>query len=162
MRPTRFILGATAAALLALAPALPALSPAHAADVRPPALDLSAYKGKVVYLDFWASWCIPCRQSFPYMRELQLRFGRSNFAVIAVNLDHDRSSANAFIDHFNPNFPVVFDPKGKIAKAFKIKDMPTSVLIGPDGQVRFTHYGFYPEKEETYDRQITELLNEKN
>jgi cytochrome c biogenesis protein CcmG/thiol:disulfide interchange protein DsbE len=162
MQPTRFTLGAIAAALLALAPALPSPTPAHAADVRPPALDLSAYKGKIVYLDFWASWCIPCRQSFPYMRELMLRYGGAHFTVVAVNLDHDRSHARAFIDHFNPNFPVVFDPKGRIAKAYKVEDMPTSVLIGPDGKVRFTHQGFFPEREQTYNRQIAELLNEKD
>jgi len=159
MRPTRFTLGATAAALLAFAPALPSPSSAHA-TATPPVLDLSAYKGKVVYLDFWASWCVPCQASFPYMRELTLRFGKQHFAVVAVDLDRDQTHAQAFLNRFRPNFPVVFDPKGKIANAYRIKDMPTSVLIDPEGRVRFTHQGFFPEREETYNQQITELLDE--
>jgi thiol-disulfide isomerase/thioredoxin len=135
---------------------------AQAARPSAPALDLSAYKGKVVYLDFWASWCIPCRQSFPYMKELALRYGPGNFAVVAIDVDHDQDQAQAFIDLFHPNFPIVFDPKGRIADAYKIKDMPTSFLIDQNGQVRFTHEGFHPSQESTYERQIAELLNDSH
>ncbi|MBS0470378.1 MAG: TlpA family protein disulfide reductase [Proteobacteria bacterium] len=140
--------------MAAMALGLP-LGASHAA-----ALDLSAYKGKVVYLDFWASWCTPCRESFPWMSDIQRNYGSDGLVVIAVNVDRDRESADEFLQSFSPAFKVVYDPSGTIAKQYELKDMPTSVLIGRDGRVRFVHNGFYPDREDSYVGHIWTLLRE--
>lgn len=124
-------------------------------------LDLSAYRGKVIYLDFWASWCTPCRLSFPWMNGIQQSYGRNGLVVIAVNVDHDRALADAFLRAGAPGFKIVYDPNGDIASQYNFRDMPTSVLIGRDGKVRFTHDGFFPAKEGAYAADIVALLNQK-
>ncbi len=124
-------------------------------------LDLSAYKGKVVYLDFWASWCNPCRLSFPWMNAIQETAGRKGLVIIAVNVDRDRELADDFLQTTPAQFKVLYDPQGKIASQYDFKDMPTSVLIGRDGKVRFVHAGFYPNREGSYLADIDTLLNEK-
>ncbi len=123
-------------------------------------LDLSAYKGKVVYLDFWASWCNPCRQSFPWMNEVQEVDGPKGLVVIAVNVDHDKSLAQRFLQRYAPQFKIVYDNDGKIASRFNFNDMPTSYLIGRNGKIRYIHAGFYLNKEGDYAAQINQLLNE--
>jgi thiol-disulfide isomerase/thioredoxin len=137
------------ALLLFLLPA----APAFAQD-----LDLSAYKGKVVYLDFWASWCVPCRLSFPFMTQLQQSYGPEGLVVVAVDVDKDRTKAAAFLQQMPPAFRIVYDPKGSIAQQYDFRDMPTSVLIGRDGKVHFVHSGFFPEKEGEYLMHVNSLL----
>lgn len=124
-------------------------------------LDLSAYKGKVVYLDFWASWCNPCRVSFPWMNDLQETYGRRGLVIIAVNVDHDRELADEFLQANNAKFKIVYDPDGKIARQYNFKDMPTSFLIGRDGKVHYVHNGFYPNREGSYLFDVNKLLDEK-
>ena len=124
-------------------------------------LDLSPYKGKVVYLDFWASWCTPCRLSFPWMNEIQEMAARKGLVIVAVNVDHDRELADEFLQTNPAQFKIVYDPEGKIAGKYDFKDMPTSVLIGRDGKVRFVHAGFYPNREGSYLADVNTLLNEK-
>ncbi len=124
-------------------------------------LDLAPYKGKVVYLDFWASWCNPCRESFPWMNGLQETLASKGFVVIAVNVDHDRALADRFLQQNPAQFKIVYDSEGAIAEQYDFKDMPTSILIGRDGKVRYVHAGFFPEKKRTYLAHINELLNEK-
>jgi thiol-disulfide isomerase/thioredoxin len=124
-------------------------------------LDLSAYKGKVVYLDFWASWCTPCRLSFPWMNTLQHAYGAKGLVVLAVNVDHDRSAADGFLARNAADFPIVYDNDGSIAETYDFKDMPTSILIGRDGRTRFVHDGFFPEREGEYAGHIQALLSEK-
>ena len=129
---------------------------AHAED-----LDLAAYKGKVVYLDFWASWCNPCRQSFPWMNGLQSDYAGKGLVIIAVNVDQDHDRAAEFLEHTPAQFKIVYDPNGAIAQKYDFKDMPTSILIGRDGKVHYVHNGFYPGKESEYLSHLTQLLNEK-
>ena len=126
-----------------------------------PGVDLSQYRGKVVYLDFWASWCGPCQLSFPFMRDLETRFGAQNLVVIAVNLDHDHARAQAFLDRYHPNFTIAYDPKGASAQAFHVADMPTSILIGRDGKTRYVQRGFSPTESQTYFTHVSELINER-
>jgi len=130
--------------------------PAHAAT-----LDLSTYKGKVVYLDFWASWCTPCRLSFPWMNQIQEIYGNKGLVVIGVNVDHDRELADEFLQANQAHFKIVYDSNGAIASEYDFKDMPTSVLIGRDGKVHAVHNGFYPNREGSYAADISALLNEK-
>ena len=146
--------------LLAPVLAMLALGLPHAAAAQPN-LDLGAYKGKVVYLDFWASWCTPCRQSFPWMADVQSAYGQRGLVVVAVNVDHDRAAAERFLQEHGTNFKIEFDPKGEFASKYKVSGMPMSVLIGRDGRVRFSHIGFYEQKEESYVSQISQLVSER-
>lgn len=123
-------------------------------------LDLDAYRGKVVYLDFWASWCTPCRQSFPWLSGLVQQYRSRNFVVIAVNVDHDRHLAEQFLDATPASFPVIYDPHGDIAESFKIKGMPSAVLIDRAGHPRFLHQGFTTQKEDEYEAHVQTLLSE--
>src|SRR5579863_8560754 len=86
-------------------------------------LDLSKYKGKVVYLDFWASWCTPCHLSFPWMNDIQASYGADGLVILAVNLDRDRAKADDFLATDRGQLNIVYDPKGDIAKQFNFKDM---------------------------------------
>ncbi len=121
-------------------------------------LDLSAWKGKVVYLDFWASWCGPCRQSFPWMISLQRRYADQGFVVVGVNVDKDRELANKFLDQFHASFPIIFDSTGHLAEQFKIPGMPSSVIFDRDGAVRFVHSGFRSEQTAVLESELKSLL----
>ena len=130
---------------------------AHAA----PTLDLAAYRGRVVYLDFWASWCGPCKQSFPWMQSLQRTYGRRGLVVIAVDLDRHRADASRFLARFHPSFRIVHDPSGSLAQKYAVTGMPTTVLIDRRGRVRDRHIGFLPSKAAGYERQVERLLAQK-
>ena len=143
---------------LRLALLLPLLFSVLALPARADDLDLSAYKGKVVYLDFWASWCVPCRLSFPFMAEIQQTYGPRGLVVIAVDVDHDRAAADEFLKQMPPSFRVVYDPAGRIAGQYNFKDMPTTVLIGRDGKSHFVHSGFIPGREGEYTAHVASLL----
>lgn len=126
------------------------------------ALDLSAFAGQVVYLDFWASWCQPCRASFPYMDRLQTEHGERGLVVIAVNLDTDRRLAAEFLAETPVGFRIAFDPTGKLAEQWQLEGMPTTVLIGRDGKTRFRQSGFRKADEVKLETRIVELLDEEN
>jgi cytochrome c biogenesis protein CcmG, thiol:disulfide interchange protein DsbE len=131
--------------------------PVHAAS----ALDLTSLRGRVVYLDFWASWCGPCRQSFPWMETMKSTYEAQGLEIVAVNLDRDRADADKFLKQFHPTFDVRFDPKGKFAELYKVQGMPSSVLIDRHGVTRFAHVGFRPVDGAIYEAQLRELLAEK-
>lgn len=124
-------------------------------------VDLDALRGRVVYLDFWASWCAPCRQSFPWMEEMRKAHQADGLTVIAVNVDHDRADADRFLKQLHPGFDVRFDPEGTLAQRFKVSGMPTSLIIDRHGAVRFTHVGFWPAQGAVAAQEIRELLTEK-
>lgn len=124
-------------------------------------LDLAPYRGQVIYLDFWTSWCGPCKQSFPWLKRMQSTYGPKGFAVIAVNLDHDRARADAFLRETGGGFRVVYDPRGKLAAKYNIQGMPSAVLIGRDGRTRYSHAGFFAGEAKRYEAQLSELVNEK-
>jgi cytochrome c biogenesis protein CcmG/thiol:disulfide interchange protein DsbE len=128
--------------------------------VRGAQLDLSAYRGKVVYLDFWASWCTPCRRSFPWLDGLVSEYAKRDLVVIGVNVDQDHALAEQFLNATPANFPIVYDPHGDIASAFKVVGMPSAVLIDRSGQVRFQHVGFSEKRKEEYESHIQSLLAE--
>ncbi len=130
-------------------------SPAQAALQEPP-----EERGRVVYVDFWASWCAPCRQSFPWMQKMQMTYESQGLTIIAINVDRSRADAERFLLRFHPDFPVRFDPDGTLAEQYKVAGMPTSVIFDRHGAVRFTHVGFLPIDEKTYEREIRTLLAE--
>lgn len=134
---------------------------ANAAPINPNLFDLSAYRGKVVYLDFWASWCGPCKFSFPYMEQLARRFRGQDLVVITDNLDQSSAKAAAFLRDVNASLPVIYDQNGVLASRFKVSDMPTSILIDRKGKVRYVHKGFYRDKEDEYTSHVEQLLKEQ-
>ena len=99
-------------------------------------VSLASLKGKVVYLDFWASWCTPCRKSFPWMDELQKRHKDEGLVVLAVNLDKKAEYIDKFLGSMKPSFIIAFDPEGKVADKYELKGMPTSYVIDRKGQLR--------------------------
>jgi cytochrome c biogenesis protein CcmG/thiol:disulfide interchange protein DsbE len=124
-------------------------------------LDLGQFRGRVVYLDFWASWCGPCKQSFPWMQAMKDTYAGQGLSIVAVNLDADRADAEKFLQQFQPTFEVRFDPKGEFAERYKVKGMPSSVLIDRHGVSRFTHVGFLPIDGPVFEAQVRQLLAEK-
>lgn len=122
-------------------------------------VDLSAFKGKTVYLDFWASWCGPCKQSFPWMNEMQTRYGSKGLSVVAINVDQKNADARTFLKDTPANFTVAFDATGQTPKTYAIRGMPTSVLIGPDGKILSVHNGFKEAQREELEQQIKQALH---
>jgi len=144
---------------------LPALSvePGNAAPsfelpTKDKPIKLEHFAGKVVYLDFWASWCGPCKQSFPWMNEMQSKYGSQGFQVIGVGLDAKQDDALRFLNTTAANFTVAFDHTGDTPQRFSVKGMPTSVLIGRDGRVLSTHVGFSVQTRESLEHAIVLAL----
>jgi cytochrome c biogenesis protein CcmG/thiol:disulfide interchange protein DsbE len=117
-------------------------------------VSLADYRGKVVYLDFWASWCGPCRQSFPWMNRMQSQYGKRGLQIIGVNLDANLPDAKAFLKETPADFVIAYDAKGITPRNYGVKGMPTSVLIGADGQVLYQHAGFTDADRSELERQI--------
>jgi thiol-disulfide isomerase/thioredoxin len=121
-------------------------------------INLAKLKGKVVYLDFWASWCDPCRKSFPWMNEIQSRYGSKNFTVIAINLDANKKDATKFLGKINADFTIAYDPNGKVAAKYNLKAMPSSYLIDKKGQLVFAHKGYREGDSAAIEEKIKKLL----
>lgn len=117
-------------------------APDFALEGRSGPVRLADYRGKYVYLDFWASWCAPCKRSFPWMGELQKRYGPAGLEVVAVNVDTARGDADRFLAQTPAGFTVAFDPAGATPKAYAIKGMPSSVLIDRAGRIVAVHAGY--------------------
>lgn len=120
---------------------------------------LQAQKGNVVYVDFWSSWCVPCRKSFPWMNELQDKYQKQGLTILSINLDHDRNLANKFLEQNPAAFPIIYDPKGRIARKYKLKGMPSSFIIDRAGNVVSAHVGFNKQKSLAYEQEIIQLLS---
>jgi cytochrome c biogenesis protein CcmG, thiol:disulfide interchange protein DsbE len=123
-------------------------------------LDLARYRGKVVYVDFWASWCGPCKLSFPFMEQLATRYPASDLAVVTINVDRQRTAADAFLRQVRSTLPVIYDAAGDLAQAWKVADMPTSLVFDRKGVMRFRHQGFFPGKVREYDGHVAQLVHE--
>jgi cytochrome c biogenesis protein CcmG/thiol:disulfide interchange protein DsbE len=124
-------------------------------------IDVTEFRGRVLYLDFWASWCAPCQQSFPWMQTMKDALEKDGLTIVAVNLDRRRPDAERFLAKLHPTFDVLFDPRGETAQRFQIHGMPTSLIIDRQGVVRFTHIGFRPIDSTGYEDQLRRVLAEK-
>jgi len=119
---------------------------------------LDGLRGQVVYVDFWASWCGPCRRAFPWMNEMQQKYGGKGLAIVAVNVDKKRADAEKFLGQFPANFPVVFDEAGAAPAAFGVKGMPSSYLIDARGNVVLVERGFLDEHRAEFEDRVKSLL----
>ncbi|OUR78896.1 thioredoxin [Colwellia psychrerythraea] len=119
---------------------------------------MEQYKGKVVYVDFWASWCIPCRKSFPWMNTMQAKHQDQGFVVLSINLDAEETLAKKFLKLAPANFAIIYDAKGKLAQKFKLKGMPSSYLFDRQGKLISAHTGFNGKKQQQYEQEISQAL----
>ncbi|WP_347989384.1 TlpA disulfide reductase family protein [Methylomonas sp. AM2-LC] len=122
--------------------------------------DLQRFKGKVVYVDFWASWCGPCVQSFPYMNTLDKELKEKGLQVLGVNLDENSEDAKQFVSQTPPEFMVAADDNGACAKEFGVKAMPSTFLVDRKGVIREIHYGFRPGEAKEFRSKVEQLLAE--
>ena len=159
---------AAALLLLALAPAAGAIQVGEKAPaVVGPALEgpgqisLSDMKGKVVYVDFWASWCAPCASALPVLDGFRKEFGSQGFDVFAVNVDQNPKQGKVFLARRPVSYESLSDPKGKYPSLFGVETMPTSFLIDRKGVVRYVHRGFRKNDVEDLRKEIRKLVAEK-
>jgi thiol-disulfide isomerase/thioredoxin len=156
-----------AAALLAFALNAYGLAPGEAApafaltDGDGKTLSLASLRGRVVYVDFWASWCTPCRRSFPWMNAMQLRHGTEGLTVVAVNVDKHPEDAARFLADVPATFTVVYDASGATPSAYGVKGMPSSFLIDRRGNVMAIEDGFHDERRGALETQIESALRER-
>lgn len=122
------------------------------------AATLASLKGQVVYLDFWASYCGPCRRSFPWMNEMQARYGERGLRIVGVNLDSKQADAERFLAQVPAQFAIAYDPAQESPQRFGVKAMPSAVLIGADGRVLRLHAGFRDEQRAELETAIAQAL----
>lgn len=125
------------------------------------AVELSRYKGQVLYVDFWASWCGPCAKSFPFMNELHQQLKAEGLQVVAVNLDENVDDAKAFLKNIPADFTVLADVSKQCAKDFDVKAMPSTYIIDKQGVVKHIHLGFKPGEAEEIKTIVEKLVTEK-
>ncbi len=123
-------------------------------------LRLSEYRGNVVMINFWATWCGPCRQEMPLLDELYTRYERVGFSLLGVNIDDDSRRAMQMIEDLGVNFPVLFDARKEVSELYEVEAMPVTVLVDREGNVRYVHHGYKPGYEDKYLDQVRSLLRE--
>jgi len=122
--------------------------------------DLARHRGRVVVVDFWASWCKPCRQSIPWLNSMRERYGASGLTIVGVNVDAERADADRFLRDVPIEFEIVFDSKGELAKQFKVQGMPSSYVFDRAGRMVETHLGFRDAKKDEQEEALRVLLNQ--
>ncbi len=144
--------------------AIPAISPSAAAPdftlrtMNGPNLRLAEQRGRVVMVNFWATWCGPCRQEMPQLDRLYQKYKSSGFVLLGVNVDDDVRKAADVAGKLGVSFPVLLDTDKAVSKLYDLSTMPSTVLIDRDGKVRYVHRGYLTGYEDNYDKQIRELL----
>ncbi len=150
----------------------PLLFNAHAADMNKPApnftlksyegknVKLSEYRGKVVLLNFWASWCGPCRQEMPLLQKIHKKYSSLGFAVMGVNVEEDNTKAKGIVKKNKLTFPILFDSQNQVSQLYKVDAMPSTVIIDRSGRVRYIHKGYKPGDEKAYKKWVKKLVRE--
>jgi thiol-disulfide isomerase/thioredoxin len=168
----RRIFASLAAAAFVAAAAIPSSMPAFAASTGPApdfVLDsntgkpvkLSGYKGKVVMINFWATWCGPCRQEWPLLESIYKQYKSQDFVLLGVNVEPDSKPAGEWLKKQPVTFPVLYDVKSQVSDSYKVTGMPTTVWVDKKGNLRFVHQSFKPGDENEYMNNIRTLLREK-
>jgi len=120
--------------------------------------DLSEFHGKVVVLDFWASWCVPCRRSFPWMNTMQEKYADGGLVIIAANVDTDPAAASAFLEEYPAQFRIINDPDAELAREYGVVAMPSSYIFDRGGELITKHLGFKVKKQDEYEAILVEAL----
>ncbi len=148
------------------------LTQANAASVKGPAPDftlkslggknlkLSEMTGNVVLINFWASWCGPCREEMPLLNALHKKYEALGFTVLGVNVEEDEKNVRGFLKNFPVDFPILLDNKNRVSKQYNVIAMPTTVVVDRDGNMRFLHQGYKPGDEDKYRKMIKKLVRE--
>lgn len=123
-------------------------------------LRLSRYRGEVVMLHFWATWCGPCRQEMPLLDDLYKRYRRIGFRLLGVNVDDNLQRAIDMVKELGVDFPIVFDARKGVSKLYKVNTMPVTVILDREGEVRYVHKGYKPGYKEQYLNEVRALLRE--
>ncbi len=146
--------------------------PSHAGDLSGPAPDftlkslsgknlkLSEMRGEVIMLNFWASWCGPCRQEMPILEKIHQKYQPLGFTLLGVNVEEDSNEAKAYLKEIEVSFPILFDNQNKVSQVYNIIAMPSTIMIDRDGNMRYLHQGYKPGAEEEYVHYIKTLLKE--
>ncbi len=164
------LLSTLLAAALASAPAMAGeVSPAASS---PPAaafslqsrdgapVSLASLKGQVVLINFWATWCGPCRKEMPLLEQIHAKYAPLGFAMIGVNVEEDTRMMNAFLKDVPVKFPILLDPANSVSKLYNVSAMPSTVIVDRKGNIRFVHQGYQPGDEGTYQDVIRQLIRE--
>jgi cytochrome c biogenesis protein CcmG, thiol:disulfide interchange protein DsbE len=138
--------------------AAPAITAANASGAK---LSVSEPAAKLTYVDFWASWCGPCKQSFPWMNAMNQKYAKDGLRIVAVNVDKRKEDAEKFLKQVPAQFEIGFDPEGKTATAYQVKAMPTSMLIDDKGKIVMIHRGFRAEESDELERKFQQYLGTK-
>lgn len=123
-------------------------------------LRLSDYRGQVLLINFWASWCGPCRSEMPLLEELYKRYNKLGFTIMGVNVDNDSTKANNYLRDITVTFPIVYDTTNAVSKSFNVNAMPTTVIVDRNGNMRFLHQGYKPGYENDYRKEVVQLIKE--
>ena len=123
-------------------------------------LSLSQYQGQVVMLNFWASWCVPCRQEMPLLEGIHQKYSKLGFTLIGVNVEPDSAAADEVLKKIPVSFPIVYDRESKVSRLYRVSGMPSTVLIDRKGQLRLLHEGYKPGDESEYLNSIRALIEE--
>ena len=150
---------------LSLAAAAAPSAPAPAPDFALPARDggevrLSELRGQVVMINFWATWCGPCRQEMPLLEQLQARYEPLGFTLLGINVEPDSAAASTWLKGVPVTFPILFDTRNTVAESFGVQGMPSSVFVDREGRVRYVHRGYKPGDEAQYADLIRSLVKE--
>jgi peroxiredoxin len=127
-----------------------------------PEVSLSGLKGQVVLINFWATWCGPCRREMPLLDQLYQRYKGLGFAMLGVNVEEDSTLADRFLKDTPVSFPVLLDRQNAVSKLYDVTAMPSTVLVDREGRVRYVHYGYQPGIENQYQDEIRSLIREKS
>jgi len=125
-----------------------------------PNLRLSEHRGQVVMINFWATWCGPCRQEMPKLDEIFARYEPAGFTLLGVNIDEDSAQAQRLADELGVTFPLLFDDEQDVSRLYDVQAMPMTVMVDRSGTVRSVHYGYRPGMEQRYLDEVRALLRE--
>lgn len=123
-------------------------------------LKLSEFRGQVVMVNFWASWCAPCRQEMPLLEKMYKKYKPLGFTLLGVNVEEDSRKARSLLKGLKVSFPILFDNTNKVSKLYNVTAMPSTVLIDRNGKMRYLHKGYKPGYEKDYEKQVRKLIRE--